>query len=80
MKKITEVIQDSDFYSIHRINEMATISNPTTWEGITNIKKAIQEWLTKENPDFPNMTNLQVIVSTWNVNNPSNKVNLNYAD
>ena len=137
MKQIVEVIQDNEFYSMHRINEMATISNPEdklpqsskvcvygekdeqgtkephfhiiidngeieleiylknakqlniwrtkrnypkSWDGITNVKKAIIKWLSKENPDFPNMTNLQVIVSTWNLNNPNNKVRLDYAN
>ena len=51
-----------------------------TWEGYTNVKKAIVKWLDKENPNFRGMTNLEVILQVWNLNNPSNEIDNNYIN
>lgn len=136
MRTIVEILKDNEFYDMHRIFEMATISRPNdnlpksakvcvygendgqgtkephfhiiidngeieleislkhalqlniwrtkrnypkSWEGITNVKKAIQEWLQKKHYKFTEVTNLQYIVQVWNDNNPSNEIDDDYV-
>ena len=136
MKQIKEVIQDNNFYSMHRINEMATISRPgdnlpksakvciygendeqgtkephfhiiidngeieleislkhahqlniwrtkrnypKSWDGITNVKKAINAWLDAKNLVDTSKTNLELMVITWNLNNPNNEIDNDYV-
>lgn len=136
MKNITEVIQDNKFNSMHRIDEMATISRPgdnlpkstkvciygendeqgtktphfhviidngdielevslkhikelniwrtkrnypKSWNEITNIKKSILEWLDKKNLVDPSKTNIELMVITWNLNNPTNEIDNDYV-
>lgn len=136
MKNITEVIQDNKFNSMHRIDEMATISRPgdnlpkstkvciygendeqgtktphfhviidngdielevslkhikelniwrtkrnypKSWDEITNIKKSILEWLDKKNLVDPSKTNIELMVITWNLNNPTNEIDNDYV-
>lgn len=135
MKKITEILQDTMFYSLHRINEMSTLSRPAdnlpksakvcvygendeqgtkephfhiiidngnieleislkhvdelniwrtkrnypkSWDGLSNVKKAIQIWLNSNNTVDKSKTNKELLVITWNLNNPTNEINLDY--
>ena len=126
MKKITEILQDTMFYSLHRINEMSTLSRPAdklpksakvcvygenfhiiidngdieleislkhvdelniwrtkrnypkSWDGLSNVKKAIQTWLNSNNTVDKSKTNKELLVITWNLNNPTNEINLDY--
>jgi len=45
-----------------------------SWYGLTDDKKALDEWLRQPNSDVPSITNYQAIKLAWNQNNRDNPV------
>ena len=45
-----------------------------TWTGIEWLQKELREWLQENSNIVPNQTNYQVIVNSWNLNNPGNRL------
>ena len=48
------------------------------WEGLSNVKKAIQLWLTSKAYDMENTYNWELLIGAWNRSNPSNRINKEY--
>ena len=44
------------------------------WQGYKNVKKALKEWLLKPNSENPKLTNWEMILTVWNLDNKK-KVN-----
>ena len=63
--------------NIWRTKFIDKIRNKNTWNERAKIKKSIQAWLNAQNKDLP-VTNAEMIVSTWNQNNPSNRITQSY--
>ena len=53
--------------------------HPKSWDGLSNIRKRIEEWLGETNSEF-NMTNLKTMVALWNLNNPTNKIDGTFVE
>lgn len=67
------------FRHVKELNIWRTKRNyPKSWDGLSNVKKAIQDWLAKPHHKFNNFTNLQYMVQAWNDNNPSNEITDDY--
>lgn len=50
-------------------------------DGITDVRKKLQKWLDQPSANFREMTNLDVILSSWNANNPNSlQVDSKFAD
>lgn len=52
---------------------------PLTWEGLTDVYKSLKRWLDQPSANFRGLTNLEVLVSTWNSNNKT-QIDMHYAD
>lgn len=44
------------------------------WKKLNKVKKSVKEWLTKMNVEEPEKTNIDVILTEWNRQNPSHKI------
>lgn len=47
---------------------------PKSWNEVLNVKKSVLEWLDKKNKVDPSKTNIELMVMTWKLNNPSNEI------
>lgn len=47
-----------------------------TWEGISDAKKALDEWLGSPNANMPSETNYKMLKVAWNQNNRDNQVEI----
>lgn len=48
------------------------------WKNYSDIKKEIKNWLVSKNIETPEYTNMQVILTEWNRENPNYKINKEY--
>lgn len=53
---------------------------PKTWNGLSNIKKAIQEWIDKPFTRNKKLTNKEMLVIFWNAENPNYEITDSYLD
>ena len=49
---------------------------PKSWNGITDVRDGIIEWLQRQNTDYPGFTNYIVLAKTWNQNNRDNQIDI----
>lgn len=52
---------------------------PKSWNGITDVRDSIVEWLDKKSTKRKELTNTQMIVLAWNIENPTNEIEDSYA-
>ena len=65
---------------IHDLNIWRTKKNyPKSWDGLANVKEKVSEWLNKKNVIDPSKTNTELMVITWNLNNPSNEIDKDFV-
>lgn len=64
-------IKFDDFYNLN-IWRSKTVKHD--WKDYSNVKKEIKNWLNYKNSELPDMTNLEAILSIWNMNNPNHKI------
>ena len=75
-----EIELEVELKHAHELNIWRTKKNyPKSWDGITNVKKAIKLWLDTQNLVDTSKTNLELMVITWNLNNPSNEIDKDYV-
>lgn len=64
----------------HELNIWRTKRNyPKSWNKITNVRDAIKLWLDAKNLVDTSKTNLELMVITWNLNNPNNEINFDFV-
>lgn len=49
-------------------------NSPKTWQGYSNVKDEIISWFNKINPQNKGLTNLELMILSWNMNNPTNEI------
>lgn len=60
---------------VHELNIWRTKRNyPLSWDGLTNVKKAIHKWLDNKSAVDKTKTNLELMIIVWNLNNPTNEI------
>lgn len=65
---------------IHNLEIWRTKHNyPKSWNGIIDIRNAILKWLDMKSSKRKELTNIQMIVLAWNIENPSNEIDDSYA-
>lgn len=47
---------------------------------LSRVRRKVRKWLDMKNPSFEGYTNWQVLVHFWNVNNPSHRIQQEYAE
>lgn len=52
---------------------------PKSWDEITNVRDAIRLWLDSKNLVDTSKTNLELMVITWNLNNPNNEIDKDFV-
>ena len=55
-------------------------SNLNTWEKLEDEHKQLLKWLSEPNTDYPERTNKEVLIHTWNQNNRDNQIKNNIID
>jgi len=66
------------FDNFHNLDIWRSKTNKYDWKNYSNVKKELKKWLTEKNSEQPEYTNLEVILSVWNMNNPNHKINKQY--
>lgn len=55
-------------------------NHPKTWNGVTNVKKRINDWLYEVPKKAFGLTNLQRMINAWNDCNPTNEIDEEYCN
>ena len=62
------------FDNFHDLDIWRSKTNKYDWKDYSNVKKELKKWFGKQNSEEPNMTNIEVILFLWNLNNPNHKI------
>ena len=50
-----------------------------SWDGITEVYKALKKWLHQKNKHL-DMTNIEAIVTMWNMNNENQQIDMKFTE
>lgn len=62
------------FDNFHDLDIWRSKTNKYDWKDYSNVKKELKKWFNQNNSELPDMTNLEAILSVWNMNNPNHKI------
>ena len=54
-------------------------NRPLSWDGITEVYKALKKWLHQKNK-FYDMTNIEAIVRAWNSGNENQQIDMKFTE
>lgn len=67
--------------NIYKMEIWRTKNNyPKSWDGLTDVRDRIIEWLDEKSKKDYGLTNLQKIVLFWNINNPTNEIDDKFVE
>ena len=66
------------FDNFHNLDIWRSKTIKHDWKDYSNVKKELKKWLNQNNSEQPEYTNLEVILSVWNMNNPNHKIDKKY--
>lgn len=66
------------FDNFYNLDIWRSKTNKYDWKNYSNVKKELKKWLTEKNSEQPKYSNLEVILTEWNRQNPNYKINKQY--
>lgn len=59
---------------IHTLDIWRSKTSKKDWNDYSKVKKELKKWFDKKNSEDPERTNLEVILTVWNLNNKNNRI------